>query len=134
MLPERLQRAEGPAEALADELPRRFGSLGPGDGLFVVADAPPEAADSDSQIGVFGHGVRSDATGGFNGFLAPSPERAWDDCDAVQKVKRALFHVLAGDVFERLPACEPARAIAHLDVAGYRAKLGIGKMAKQFAD
>src|SRR5258707_7775687 len=104
MLPERLQRAEGPAETLADELPRRFGSLGPGNGLFVVADAPPEAADSDSQIGVFGHGVRSDATGGLNRFFAPCPQRARDDPDAVQKVQRALFHVFAGDVFQLLSA------------------------------
>src|ERR1700722_7194412 len=43
VFPECLQRAEGPTETLADELARGLGSFGPGDGFFVVADAPAEA-------------------------------------------------------------------------------------------
>src|SRR5260370_15325533 len=45
MLPKGLQRPKGPAETLADQLAGCFGSFGPGDSLFVVADAPAEAPD-----------------------------------------------------------------------------------------
>ena len=47
VLPEGLQRAEGPAETLANKLSRRFGSFGPGDRFLVVSDAPAEATQRD---------------------------------------------------------------------------------------
>ena len=134
VFPESLQRAEGPAEALANELAGGFGGFGPGDGFFVVADAPAEAADRDGEVGVFGDGVGGDAAGGGDGFFAPSAERAGNDRDAIQKIERALLHILAGDVFERLPAREPARAIADFHVAGDGAEFGIGEVAHEFAD
>src|SRR6266436_260078 len=134
MLPEGLQRAKGPAETLADQLAGRFRSFRPGNGFFVVADAPAEAADGDGQIGVFGDGVRRDATRGFDGLLAPSAQRAGYDGNAIQQVEGALLHVLAGDVLQRLPARKPARAVADLDVAGDGANLGIGEMANELAD
>jgi len=47
MLPERIAAcAKGPAETLADELAGGFRSLRPGDGLFVVADAPQPGGGS----------------------------------------------------------------------------------------
>src|SRR5260370_5806838 len=134
MLPKGLQRTEGPAETLADELPGCFRSFRPGDGLFVVDNAPTEAANSNGQIGVFGDGVRGDAARGFNGFLAPCTERSRYNGNAIQEVKGALLHVLAGDVLKRLPACQPARALADLHVARDRANLGIRKVTDQFAD
>src|SRR5579871_2422888 len=108
VLPESLQRAEGPPETLANQLAGGFGSFGPGDSFFVVADAPAEAADRDGEVSVFGDRVRCDAAGGRDRFLAPSAERARHNGDAIQQIEGALLHVLAGDVFERLPACEPA--------------------------
>ena len=54
--------------------------------------------------------------------------------NAIQQIEGALFEVLAGDVFERLPAREPAVAIAHLDVAGDGADARVGEVAHQFAD
>ena len=108
VLPEGLQRSEGPAEALANELAGGFGRFGPGDGFFVVADAPAEAANRDGEVGIFGDSVGGDAAGGGDRFLAPRAERAGHDRDAIQQIESALLHVLAGDVFERLPAREPA--------------------------
>src|SRR4029077_38536 len=103
VLPERLQRAESPPEALADKRARGFGSFGPGDSFFVVADAPAEAADGDGEIGIFSNRVGGDSTGGFDCLLAPRAERTGNDGDAVEKIESALFHVLASDVLERLP-------------------------------
>ena len=134
MLPERLQRAKSPAKTLADQLAGRFRSFGPGNGFFVVADAPAKAADGDGQIGVFRDSVRRNASRGFDGLLAPGAERARYDRNAIQQVESAFLHVLAGDVLQRLPAREPARTVADLDVASDGANLGIGKMANEFAD
>ena len=134
VLPERLQRAKGPAESLANQSAGRFRSFGPGDGFFVITDAPAQAANPDGQVGVFRHGIRGDAARGFDGLFAPCAQRAGDNRDAIQKIEGALLHILAGDVFERLPAREPARAIADFDVAGDSANGWIGKMAQQFAD
>src|SRR5438445_3247571 len=120
MLPERLQRAEGPAEPLANEHAGRFGGFRPGDGFFVVINMPAEAAYGDGEVGIFGYGVRGDSSGGFDGFSAPGTQCAGDYGDAVEQVEGALFHVLAGDVLERLPAREPARAVADFDIAGDR--------------
>src|SRR6266581_225401 len=134
MLPEGLQGAEGPAESLADELSRLFRGFGPGDGFFVVADAPTETPNRYGQIGVLGDRVCSDPARSFNGFLAPRAERAGHNRNAVQQVERAFLHVLAGDVLEGLPARQPARTVADLHVARNRTDLGIREMANQFAD
>ena len=134
MLPEGLQRAKRPAKALADELAGGIGSFRPSDGLFVVANAPANPADGNGQVGVFGHGVRGDPAGGFDGLLAPGAESARNHGDAIEKIKGAFFHVLAGDVFERLPARQPARTIADLDVARDRAHGGIAEMPDQLAN
>src|SRR5580704_6272199 len=64
----------------------------------------------------------------------PRAERAGNNGNAIQQIKSALLHVLAGDVFERLPTREPARTIADFDVAGDRAKLRIGEVAHELAD
>src|SRR6266850_2522845 len=134
VLPEGLQCAEGPAEPLANQLAGSIRRFGPGDGFLVVADAPAEAANGDGEVGVFGHGVRGNAAGGFDGFLAPRAERSGNDGDAIEEIEGALLHVLAGNVFERLPAGEPAGAIANLNVAGDGANGGIRKVTDQFAD
>src|SRR5258708_12044451 len=133
MLPEGLQRAEGPAETLADELAGSFRGFRPGDGLFVVDNAPTEAADSNGQIGVFGDGVRGDAARGFNGFLAPRTERTGHHGNAIQQVKGALLHVLAGVVLKPLPARQPARAVADLHFTRDRANPAIRQTTDQIA-
>ena len=102
--------------------------------FFVVADVPAEAADGDGEVGVFSDGISSNAASGGDRFFAPSAERAWHDRDAIEQIERALLHILAGDVFERLPAGEPARAIADFHVAGHGAEFGIGEVADEFAD
>src|ERR1700676_192584 len=131
VLPDGLQCAEGPAETLADELAGSFRSIGPGDGFFVVGNAPAEAANGDGQVGVFGDGVRGDAAGGLDSGFAPGAESTGDDGDAIEQIESALFHVLAGDVFESLPASEPAGAVADFDVASDGGSFGIGEMAEQ---
>src|SRR5579859_3630183 len=116
MLPERLEGAEGPAESLANKDAGSLRRFGPGDGFFFVVNVPAEATNGDGEVGVFGDGVRGDSSGGFDGFCAPGAQRAGNYGDAVEQIEGAFFHVLAGDVFEGLPAGEPARAVAHFYV------------------
>src|SRR3989442_15536452 len=94
VLPERLQRAEGPAESLPDERLARIRRLGPRHSFFVVDDAPAQSANRDGQVGVFRYGVRGDTSGRLNRFPAPSAERALDNGDTILQIKRALFYVL----------------------------------------
>ena len=133
VLPKGLQRAKSPAESLANEHARRVGSFSPGDGFLVIADAPAQAADGDGEIRVLSNGVRGDSPCGVNGALAPSAQRAGNDGDAVQQIESALLHVLAGDVFESLPASEPARAITDFNVASDGANFRIGEVPEKFA-
>src|SRR5262249_5231366 len=134
MLPERLQRAERPAEALANELAWSFRSFGPGDGLLVIANAPAGTANGDGEIGVFGNGVSSDASDRLDNGLSPSTESTGDDGDAIEKIERSLLHVLAGDVLKSLPASEPAATVADFDVTGDRGNFGIRKVTNELGD
>src|SRR4029077_17928914 len=124
----------GPAEALADERTGGFGSFGPGHGFLVVADAPAKAADRDGEVRILGDSVGGDAAGCFDRFFAPRTERPRNYRNAVQQIESALFHVLAGDVFEGLPAGEPAGTVADFHVTGYGGQTGIGEVAHEFAD
>src|SRR5256712_744280 len=133
VLPERLQSAESPAESLPDERLARFRRLGPRDSFFVVDDAPAQSANRNGEVGVFRYGVRRDASGRLNRLPAPSAKRARYNGDAIQQIKGALFHVLARDVFEGLPARQPTGAIADLHVAGDGANAEIGKVAQELA-
>src|SRR5258707_7248754 len=95
---------------------------------------PTEPADADGKVGVFGYGVRVDASRGFDGFLAPSTQRAGDHGDAVEQIESALLHILAGDVLESLPTGQPERTVADFHVAGDRAYFFVGEMAQELAD
>src|SRR5262245_21046485 len=128
MLPERLQGAESPTETLADERAWSFRSLGPGDRAFFVGDAPTEASNGNSQVGIFGDGVCRNPAYRFDGLPAPGTECAGYDRDAIQQIEGALLHVLAGYILKRLPTREPARTVADLHVAGDRADFWVGEM------
>ena len=134
MFPERLQRAERPAETLADQRGRGFRRVGPADRFFLVINFPARATDGDGQIGIFRDGIRGETAGIVDRFGAPRAQRAGNDGNAIQQIERALFQILAGDVFERLPAGEPADAVSDLHVSRNRADPRIDEVPHQFAD
>ena len=65
---------------------------------------------------------------------APCADGAGHHRNAIQQIECALFEILAGDVFERLPASEPAIAVHHFHVAGDGADSWIGEMADEQRD
>ena len=131
MLPDRLQRPECPAETLADQRVDRFGNFRAADRFFVVKNLPAVAANRERQVGIFRHRIARKAALAAQQVRSPRAHGARHHGNAIQQIKRALFEVLAGDVFERLPAREPAIAVHHFHVAGYCANFRIGEMAHQ---
>src|SRR4029077_6413585 len=130
VFPESLERAEGPAEPLANQSAGRFRCCGPLDGCLVITDAPTEAPNTNGQVRVFRNGVRGEPSRCLNGLFSPRTQSTRDYGDEIQKIEGALFHILAGDVFERLPSRKPPGAVANFDVAGNGANGRVGKMAQ----
>ena len=59
VLPQALQCAERPAEALLGQGREALGCFGPGDGRNIIADPPALALDGDGQVLIFGERVSS---------------------------------------------------------------------------
>src|ERR1700680_2055918 len=65
---------------------------------------------------------------------SPCADRARNHADGAQNVKGPPLEVLAGDVFESLPARPQIDAIAHLGIARDGADFGIDKVRHQACD
>src|SRR5487761_462597 len=131
MLPDGLQGAERPAETLANQGFDRVGDFGVTDGVFVIENFPAVAANGEGEVSVFGDGVSRKAAARAHGFGAPGADGAGNHGNAIQQIESALFEILAGDVFQGLPAREPAIAIHDFNVAGDGSHAGAGEMADE---
>jgi len=131
MFPDGLQSAESPAEALANQTLDRVGDFGVADGVFVVENFPAVAANGEGEVGVFRDSVSRETSARAHDLRAPGSHRSGDDGNAIQQIESALFEILAGDVFERLPARKPAIAVHDFHVSGDGADARVGKMADQ---
>src|ERR1700688_189365 len=125
MFEDGLENSEGPAESLPHQSIGGGRSLGKGEGHVFIFDAIAVTQKSHGQIGVFGYGVDMIAAGLAYCFDAPGADRSGDNTYSAHGVKRAAFKVLAGDVFEGLPARPEIDAVADLGVAGYRSNFWI---------
>src|SRR5205085_6168707 len=102
VLPERLQRAEGPPEALLVQRPERVRHLGIADGRGLVVDPPPDAADAPGEVHGFGHGVAAVAARLQDCLATPRADRTRNDAHRVDGRVGAAIEVLAGDVLDGL--------------------------------
>ena len=134
MFPHRLQDAEGPAEALAHEALGVDGRFSVSQGAVLVVDLQALFEQVHGQVGVFGHGVQRIAAGGLHRRGAPCADGAGNHGDDVEEVEGAALEVLAGDVFESLPARPQVHAVAHFGVAGHGADGGILKVGNELGD
>ena len=121
MLPDGLQGSERPAEALAHQALGVDGRLSVGQRAVLVVDLEPLFEQVHGQVGIFGHGVERIAAGRLDRRGAPCADGAGHDGDDVEEIESAALEVLAGDVFEGLPARPQIHAVAHLGVAGHGA-------------
>ncbi len=110
------------------------GSLGECERLILVDDGVALLEKIHGQVGVFGDGVGVVAVAGFDGRGAPCADGSGDDGDDVEEIEGAAFEVLAGDVFEGLPACPEIDAVADLGVAGDGADLRVGEVRNKACD
>src|SRR5260370_7214076 len=84
VLPERLERSEGPAEPLPEKSAETIGRFGVTDGVAVGFDSPAVAADSPGQVHVLSHRVGR-VTAGLPDRLSPPPShRAGNDPDRIE--------------------------------------------------
>ena len=129
-----LAECQGPAKTLPDKRACCFRCIRPANGIFLVIDFPAGAADRNRQIRVFRHGVSAEAAGIINCFGPPGAERSGDHGNAIQKIECAFFEILARDIFECLPASQPADPVSNLYVSGNRADSRVHEVAHEFAD
>ena len=61
-------------------------------------------------------------------FDAPGANRSGDHADRAHGVERPAFEVLAGDIFQRLPARPEIDAVAHLGIARHGCNFRIQKV------
>src|ERR1700682_3285073 len=134
MLPDRLKRAEGPAEALTHERCPGLRRLCPGDGFFVIADAPAGPADRDGKVGIFCDRIARKPFRGAQGIDWPCSQCSRDHGNTIEQIEGALLQILAGDVFEGLPAGEPLGTIANFNVARNSPDFWIAEVTKKFTD
>ena len=134
MFPHRLQDAERPAEALAHQAPGVDGRFSVSQRAVFVVDLEPLLEQVHGQVGILGHGVQRIAAGGLHRRGAPCADGARNHGDHVEQVESAALEVLAGDVFQGLPARPQVHAVAHLGVAGHGADRGILKVRNQLGD
>ena len=134
MLVHGLQNAERPAKTLAHQAIRVDRRFGVGERHVFVFDAVTEAEQRHGQVGVFGDGVGVEASSRAHGRHAPSADRAGHHADRAQHIECAAFEILAGDVFERLPARPQIHAVTHFCVACDRPDLRVDEMRDQPRD
>ena len=135
MLPQALQRAERPAEALLGERARSVcGASVQATASVIVGDSPAGALDGDGEVLVLGERVDREAADLLERRAAPGADRAGHDHDRVEPRQRAPLEILRGDIFDRLPAGDEVDPVADLGVAGDRADLRIGEPAGEPRD
>jgi len=117
VLPDGLQNPKRPAKALAHQAVGVGWSFGEGESAVLVFHAVAVAQEGHGQIRIFGDGVHVVATGFADCVHAPGTDRSWHDAHCAHGVKSPPLEILAGDVFERLPARPEIYAIANLGVS-----------------
>ena len=131
MLPDGLGDAERPAEALAHEALGRSGRFSIGQRAVFAHDSPLVLQQLHGQVSIFGDRVSVVTSSLLHSFHAPCANGSRNHADRAQHVEGTAFEILAGDVFQRLPASPEVHAVTDFSVAGYRADFGISKMRHQ---
>ena len=131
MLVHGLQNSERPAKTLAHQAIRIGRRLGVGQRHVFVFDAITAAQQRHRQIGIFRDRIDVVAAGLAHRRNAPRTNRSGHHADRAQHVERTALEVLAGDVFERLPARPQIHAVADLGVARDRTNFRIDEVRHQ---
>ena len=131
---DRLQNSEGPAKALAHERIRARRSFGKSERLIFVLHSVPVAQQRHRQIGILGNRVHMVASGFADCFHPPCPDGSRHHADRAHGIERTPFKILAGDVFERLPAGPEIHPVADLRIPRHGGNLRIEEMGHKAMD
>ncbi len=127
MLPETLERAEGPAETLAHEGAHAFGGFSPCESAGGILDDVAALVEAEGEVGILGEGIEAKAAGIVEGLAADGADGAGDDGDAIPLGVSAAVEIEAADVFEGLAAGDEGAEVADLRVAGDGADLRVAE-------
>ena len=86
------------------------------------------------KVGVFGDGIDVEGTGCAHCGDTPGANCSGNDADCTESIESTALEVLAGDVFEGLPARPEIDAVANFGVAGNGAYFGIQEMRHHASD
>ena len=131
MLPEALQRAEGPTKPLLGKTSDRIRRLGPGNRGAVIQHGVAGFLKCDGQILVLGERIDGKAAHPLERLAPPGANGAGNDGDAAKHRQRAALQILARDIFECLPTRDDVDAVTDLGVAGDRTDLEIREPTHQ---
>ena len=122
VLPDALQGAERPAEALLQQAADGLRRLGVGARLGVELHPPAGPLHGDGQVLVLGQRVGRIAAQRLQRRAPPGADRARHHGHRAQRRQRPALQVLGGDIFQRLPAGDQVAPVADQGVAGHRAR------------
>ena len=100
---------------------------------FLVDDLVALFEEIHGEVGVFGDGVGVVSAACLDRRGAPRADGPRNHHDHVEEVQRAALKVLAGDIFQRLPAGQ-VDSVTHLGVAGHGPDLRVGEVGNQVGD
>lgn len=114
MLPEALQRSEGPAKALFGQSREGFRRLGPGDGVGGVGNAKASPVKAERQISILGQGIRTDTAHAPHGTALHRADGTGDHGNTVELMVRTPIKIEAASVLQCLAPGNEGAGVAHL--------------------
>src|SRR5258708_7830009 len=95
----------------------------------VVQDTPACPANLPGKIRILGESIRRVAAHLIDGRSPPRSNRSRNHRNAIQQVISSTVEVLAGDIFQRLPAGQDVMGIPNMNAAGDRTDLRLMEVA-----
>ena len=109
----------------------RARGLGVGQRPILVMNAVTRFKQGHGEIRVFGNGVRLITTGVTHRRCAPGADRARHDRYHPEDIQGTPFEILAGEIFEGLPARPQIHLVGDLGIARHGCHLEVGKVGHQ---
>ncbi len=117
MFDDRLQNSKRPAETLTHQAAHVIRRLGKCKRAVLIYHFQSLLQQAHGQVGIFGDRVHVVTLRRLYRSSTPRADRPRNNGDHIEQIERAAIEVLAGDVFERLPARPKVDAVSDLGIS-----------------